>query len=69
MSVPYIFGNQQGFVPASELDADFNYVSMFAFIPLATAPSSPVLGQVYFDTTLGYPRVWNGTSWNGFLLT
>jgi hypothetical protein len=30
---------------------------------LATAPSSPVAGQVYFDTALGYLRVYNGSAW------
>ena len=30
---------------------------------LATAPSSPVVGQIYFDTVLGYLRTWNGSSW------
>ena len=30
---------------------------------LASAPSSPAIGQIYFDTTLGYLRSWNGTSW------
>ena len=35
----------------------------------SAAPSSPVLGQIYWDTTLGYPRIWNGSSWNGLLLS
>ena len=30
---------------------------------LAAAPSSPKVGQNYFDTTLGYPREWNGSEW------
>jgi len=30
---------------------------------LATAPSGPVAGQVYFDTALGYMRVYNGSTW------
>jgi hypothetical protein len=30
---------------------------------LASAPSSPVEGQVYFDTTLGQQGTYNGTSW------
>jgi hypothetical protein len=31
---------------------------------LATAPSGPVAGQIYFDTALGYLRVYNGSSWD-----
>lgn len=30
---------------------------------LATPPSSPVVGQAYFDTAMGEARVWNGTTW------
>lgn len=30
---------------------------------LATAPSSPVKGQVYFNTTNNEALVWNGTAW------
>jgi hypothetical protein len=30
---------------------------------LATAPASPVTGQIYFDTVLGFLRVWDGTAW------
>ena len=30
---------------------------------LPSAPSSPVVGQLYFDTTLGTAREWNGTAW------
>jgi hypothetical protein len=31
---------------------------------LATAPSSPVAGQVYYDTVEKQLFVWNGTAWN-----
>jgi hypothetical protein len=30
---------------------------------LATAPSSPAVGQIYFDTALGYLRTWTGSAW------
>jgi phage-related tail fiber protein len=30
---------------------------------LGTAPSSPVAGQVYFDTSLGYLRLYDGSGW------
>jgi hypothetical protein len=30
---------------------------------LATAPSSPSTGQIYFDTVLGAIRVWDGSAW------
>jgi len=31
--------------------------------PLATAPSSPVVGQIYFDTVANELLVWTGTQW------
>ena len=30
---------------------------------LSAAPSSPSRGRAYFDTTLGYPRIYLGSSW------
>lgn len=30
---------------------------------LATEPTSPVVGQTYFDTAMGQARTWNGTTW------
>lgn len=29
----------------------------------ASPPGSPEQGEYYFDTTLGYARIWNGTKW------
>lgn len=29
----------------------------------ANRPVSSILGQFYFDTTLGYPVWWNGSTW------
>lgn len=31
--------------------------------PLATAPASPAVGQLYYDTTLLAEGLWNGTIW------
>ena len=31
--------------------------------PSASRPAGPVLGQLYFDTTLGYEIVWNSVVW------
>jgi len=42
---------------------------IFEMPPQGSEPPNPSIGQFYFDTTLGYPRIWNGTSWNGFLLS
>ena len=30
---------------------------------LSSAPGTPTVGQIYFDTVLGYLRSWNGTVW------
>ena len=29
----------------------------------ASRPTASILGQYYFDTTLGYPVWWNGSTW------
>ena len=34
------------------------------FLPQSSAPTSPVAGQVYFDSTLNKLRCYDGTSWN-----
>ena len=30
---------------------------------LGTAPASPAIGQVYYDTTTNFHLTWNGTAW------
>jgi hypothetical protein len=30
---------------------------------LATAPADPTVGQIYYDTVLGYLRTWSGSAW------
>jgi hypothetical protein len=32
-------------------------------LPTSQAPSSPVTGQIFFDTDLNQLKVWNGTAW------
>lgn len=35
-----------------------------SFYNLASAPSNPKEGDIYYDSTLHKPYVWNGSSWN-----
>ncbi|MES2651262.1 MAG: hypothetical protein V4663_05950 [Bacteroidota bacterium] len=46
-------------------NADFgkNQIINVRLDSLATAPASPGVGQFYFDTTLGEPRIWDGSNW------
>jgi hypothetical protein len=64
---------------ATQVMANLNYLLTLigqgglgqgGFPALANAPALPFVGQVYFDTTLGYPRVWStdGT-WHGLQLS
>ena len=48
-------------------DVDFNQnqALQLALENLATAPVAPVVGQTYFDTVLGFARVWDGAAWQG----
>jgi len=47
----------------SSLDFNRNEIQNVVVQKLATAPTSPVAGLAYFDTTLGYFRYHNGTVW------
>jgi hypothetical protein len=42
-----------------------NTFNQGVIIGLSSAPSSPTLGQIYYDTTLQNLRVWNGSQWSG----
>ena len=50
----------------TDMPKDANSVTPRKYItlngPSTTRPSSSVLGQFYFDTTLGYPVYWNGST-------
>jgi hypothetical protein len=47
----------------SNLDLDGNELQNAAIHKLATAPSSPVVGQVYYDTGDDTIYVWDGADW------
>lgn len=49
----------------TNLDLNQNEVQNFAIQKLATAPATPVKGQVYFNTTSNRAFVYDGTSWVG----
>ena len=40
-----------------------DFVSTLRVPNYASAPGSPVKGQVYFDTTANILYYWNGTAW------
>lgn len=48
-----------------DIDFEKNQLLQACFESLAAAPSDPAQGQVYYDTTLETPRVWNetGAAW------
>jgi hypothetical protein len=50
------------------IDLNQNQLYNGALQNLASAPSSPVAGQIYFDTTQNRPFVWNavGTAWQWY---
>ena len=49
------------------IDLKTNQLLNAVIHPVATAPSNPVEGQIYYDTTAGDKQlyVWNGTIWQG----
>ena len=49
----------------SNIDLNKNQLQNATLHPVATTPTSPAEGQVYFDTTVGDKKMyyWNGTSW------
>lgn len=46
------------------IDLNKNELQNAVLQNLATSPSSPVKGQVYFDTVLNELQIWNGSAWN-----
>ena len=54
-------------MPQENIEVDVNLngnaIVNGALQNLSSAPGSPVVGQLYFDTTLGTAREWNGSAW------
>jgi hypothetical protein len=47
----------------SPVDLKQNELRQAALARLASAPATPTIGEVYFDTTLGFSREWAGLAW------
>lgn len=53
MAIPYLVA----------IDLNKNELLNVRLQNLAAAPTQPGVGQVYYDTNLGYARIWDGTAW------
>lgn len=49
-----------------DIDLNKNQLLQARLENLATAPSSPAVGQMYYDTTLQKARYWNGSAWKDY---
>ena len=47
----------------SSITLNKNAIKGVAIDPLSTAPSSPVVGQVYYDTALNRLQAYTGSAW------
>lgn len=47
----------------NHINLQSNQLQFFVEHPLASAPSSPVVGQKYYDTSLGISLSYNGSAW------
>lgn len=47
----------------TDIDLNKNQILNARLQNIATTPSSPVIGQIIYNTTLNAPLVWNGTNW------
>lgn len=50
----------------TSIDLTKNELQNAAIHNLGTAPSSPVVGQIFMNTTTGIPEYWNGSAWIPF---
>ena len=46
------------------INGSVNITEVMNLTPLATEPSNPKAGDIYFDSTLGRHRGYDGTQWN-----
>ncbi|CAB4123470.1 hypothetical protein UFOVP46_1 [uncultured Caudovirales phage] len=53
----------------TNINLNKNELQNAAIQALSTAPNTPVVGQVYFDSAIGNLRQWNGTVWLDYVTT